>query len=137
MAGPSGSVRGPAPRSLGEAQVGAFAAEQQVRYAPLPGIPEVPGVSNIRGFQADAPLAAHDQVAGSFSRIFYDAGRYGARRAFLIDAGNRAPLHAAFALAEYVGHDTGRRAALKDLAVQRLAIGILRDLQKDRHRRSL
>src|ERR1039457_3760835 len=117
MAGPSGSVRGPASRSLGETQVGAFAAEQQVRYAPLPGIPEVPGVSNVQGFQADAPLAAHDQIACSFSRVFYDARCGDARRACFIDAGNRAPLHAAFALAEYVGHDTGRRAALKDLAV--------------------
>lgn len=123
--------------SLKKAQVGAFAAKKEIRCAPLGEIREVPGVRDIWRSQAESPLAAHDKIACSFSRIFDDARCCSARRAVLIDASDRAPLHAAVVFAEHVRHDTRWGTALKDLTVNRLAIGIFGNLQKDRHRRSL
>ena len=95
--------------SLSEAQIGALAAEQEVGCAPLGEIREVPDVRDIWRSQAEPPLAAHDKIACSFSRIFYDARCRSARRAVLIDAGDRAPLNAVLVFAEHVRHDTGWR----------------------------
>src|SRR5580658_95395 len=92
-------------RSFSEAQVVAFAAEQQVGRAPLFEISDVPCVTDVGCFQAEAPLTAHHQIACSLSRVFYDAGCRSAWRTFLIDAGNRAPLQASVAFAERVRHD--------------------------------
>jgi hypothetical protein len=78
--------------------------------------------------EAKTPFATDHQIAGAVAGVLDETSGRGARGAALADAGDGTSFHAAGTFAEDVRHHARGRAALEDLGVHGIAIGIFGNL---------
>src|SRR3954470_4683710 len=80
-----------------KSQIGAVAAQQQKRLAPLPRIGNIPRATRLP--QPQTPRAAENQIAAAFARILDRAGRRRAHLPTFLHADHLAPSRHSVAVA--------------------------------------